>query len=459
MEGTTAQFLDDMQGFIRDESFAALCRLLADRPMLYRDFRLLAMPRDADPSHVWRLLATLREHSGVRVPYADACGKAGWYSITASLRNDCAQIDSLCGVGSWLDRTLRDRNPFYLLLEEIVGEVSSAMSRDGIETSYETVRSAVCGQREKPHVPAGAEATGTAPAGSASAEAETAGVLASNMLDILRDMDAYTEHDLDEAAVLDIRRRIGRKLDDLPFALPRTQPLPEAGTPFANLDVARSQCLAKVASIAAGSEGDPSEHPLVMALGIDGLFTTCLPFATLNNCTSMIVTSIYLAKHGLPALAFVPLRRMVDEWRRGIRKPPSTGATLAESICELDDGIDFTVHVGATVEMVLTSLRTIVERVEHETEREKELFEALEKDPLVNHRQRAVIQQAMRDVQSTFRISVHQRTTHVAYATARADLVGLEEMDLLDREIEGRAFVFVPRPDIVQRVRRRWLQA
>ena len=434
MEESDRSFVCAMNDFAKNDSFAALMRLLMERPMLYRDFELLSMPCGADPAQMWDLLSTLRKHMGVCVPYADRRGRMGWYSITAELREMCAKIDALCGVGSWLARAMEERNPFFLLLEEVTGELIAAMKRDGLDASYETLRSVVCGQTE---------ASGT-----------TIGRLAANMLDVLHDRNTYAVQRIDEAMVIEIRRRIGEGLDDLP----KTRPLPQPGAPFAAVDVTRADSLAKIASIAEGVDCDPYEHPLVMMLGIDGLFATCLPFSHLNNCTSMIVTCIYLIQRGLPVLSLAPIRRTIDEWRQGLRVPDSTRATLGESVREVDGSFDFTVHISASVEMVYGVLQMTAERVLDVIEKEDSLFEALEKDPLVNHRQRAIILQSMRDVTSTFRIASHQRATHVAYATARADLVGLTEMGLFDCMSEGRAYVFVPRPDIAQCVRRRWLK-
>ena len=51
-----------------------------------------------------------------------------------------------------------------------------------------------------------------------------------------------------------------------------------------------------------------------------------------------------------------------------------------------------------------------------------------------------------------FLIREHQITHNVVYATSRADLVDLVERGYLRQEQRGRAFVFLPAPDLVEKL-------
>jgi Fic family protein len=74
-------------------------------------------------------------------------------------------------------------------------------------------------------------------------------------------------------------------------------------------------------------------------------------------------------------------------------------------------------------------------------------------DRRVNHRQRAVLSAALSEPETVFRIDTHQRLYRVAYATARADLLGLVDLGFLSQVRRGRAFVFSPAAGFRQRVR------
>lgn len=72
----------------------------------------------------------------------------------------------------------------------------------------------------------------------------------------------------------------------------------------------------------------------------------------------------------------------------------------------------------------------------------------------LNHRQRALLLNALKNPGKPFTIEVHRRTHDVVYQTARADLLGLVEAGLMSKHRQGNAHVFVARPDLAARLRR-----
>lgn len=73
---------------------------------------------------------------------------------------------------------------------------------------------------------------------------------------------------------------------------------------------------------------------------------------------------------------------------------------------------------------------------------------------LLNHRQRAVLLNALKHPGKHFTIAVHQRTHDVAYDTARSDLLGLVTAKLLQQYKQGKTWVFVARPDLADKLKR-----
>lgn len=72
----------------------------------------------------------------------------------------------------------------------------------------------------------------------------------------------------------------------------------------------------------------------------------------------------------------------------------------------------------------------------------------------LNHRQRALLLNALRHPDREFSIAVHQRTHAIAYDTARTDLLGLVANRLLQQERRGKALFFRARPDLGDRLTR-----
>ena len=72
----------------------------------------------------------------------------------------------------------------------------------------------------------------------------------------------------------------------------------------------------------------------------------------------------------------------------------------------------------------------------------------------LNHRQKQLLEHALRHPGADYRIDVHARHHDVAYATARADLRDLGERDLLVPTREGRRHVWLAPPDLTERIGR-----
>jgi Fic family protein len=72
----------------------------------------------------------------------------------------------------------------------------------------------------------------------------------------------------------------------------------------------------------------------------------------------------------------------------------------------------------------------------------------------LNYRQRALLINALKHPGKHFTISVHQRTHGVAYDTARSDLMGLVAAKLMQQHRQGKAFVFVARTDLSEKLKR-----
>jgi Fic family protein len=71
----------------------------------------------------------------------------------------------------------------------------------------------------------------------------------------------------------------------------------------------------------------------------------------------------------------------------------------------------------------------------------------------INHRQRALLLNALKNPGKVFTIEMHRRSHGTSYQTARADLLSLSEGGFLHQFREGKAFVFASVPDLEKRLR------
>lgn len=424
-EGGRARDVATAIGLVGDPAFAALRARAKAAPLSRAEFDLLPVPEGCPRDAVWELLGLLRRQTSVVVPYLDSRGRQGWYSITNSVMEDCAQIDRLCGTGSRLAEAVSTHDPASLFLEQLVGEARAVLEADGLALGYEEARAVVLGE-SRPETPAQQ-------------------VLA-NAVDVIYETPALAGREADERLLVDIRRRLSQRLRE-PAPEGRPAGVDDAG-PWAGTSLAPGDALRAAADIARGRGVDPAEHMLLRCLGIDGIIAPSRPFAGLNSTTSWLFGRVLMVQAGLPALAFAPVRLLQSMWAHGLTAPGSSGASRSESIALIGGTVDFTGNIAGTVELVRDEAARMDEAAARATEQELSFDAELGEELGLNRRQRDVALRAVRDPASVFTIAAHARAQRVAYATARADLLGLEKAGLLNCEKNGRAFAFRPRPGL-----------
>jgi Fic family protein len=90
--------------------------------------------------------------------------------------------------------------------------------------------------------------------------------------------------------------------------------------------------------------------------------------------------------------------------------------------------------------------------IERRVQEDRELETRVAKDGGFNHRQRALLSRALKDSGVAFTIESHRASHHVAYATARGDLLDLSDGGYLVQVREGRSFMFIAASDLRDRL-------
>ena len=71
----------------------------------------------------------------------------------------------------------------------------------------------------------------------------------------------------------------------------------------------------------------------------------------------------------------------------------------------------------------------------------------------LNHRQRELLLDAVRHPDKIYRIDQHKQIQDISYQTARTDLLALAKLKLMRSERIGKAFVFAPVKDLVEKLK------
>jgi Fic family protein len=109
----------------------------------------------------------------------------------------------------------------------------------------------------------------------------------------------------------------------------------------------------------------------------------------------------------------------------------------------------FIIHQADVIQRALKELHEYVARKASET---RASLDALRRHPELNHRQQAIISHALRHPNFFYTIAEHGARHAVTYATARADLLELSTLGLLEQRKAGRAFTFIAPKDLETRL-------
>lgn len=176
-------------------------------------------------------------------------------------------------------------------------------------------------------------------------------------------------------------------------------------------------------------------HPVLRAVLLHFWLAYDHPFADGNGRTARALFSWYMRKHGYWLVEYLSISRI-------LRDAP---AQYARSFLytESDDGDTtyFVLHQLQTIERAIDDLHVYLRR---KTEQIRAAEQLLEGDDGLNHRQLALLGDALRHPDRTYTYTAHAREHRVTHETARSDLSALADRGLLDRRQVGRRYLFTP---------------
>jgi Fic family protein len=137
---------------------------------------------------------------------------------------------------------------------------------------------------------------------------------------------------------------------------------------------------------------------------------------------------------------------------RVLKKAP---AKYGRSFLETEtDGNDLTYFINYQLEVIGNALQDLNDFLQRKTEQVKEVEKLLKKSNL-HPREIALMSHAIRHPGQEYSIKSHQTSHRVAYATARADLLHLSQLGLLEQKrISDKKLMFIAPENIQDKVRK-----
>lgn len=206
--------------------------------------------------------------------------------------------------------------------------------------------------------------------------------------------------------------------------------------------------LEKLCAFANETNEQPFVHPVVRSILLHFWLAYDHPFVDGNGRTARALFYWSMAIRGYWLSEFISISRV-------IKKAPGK-YVRAFLYTETDDN-DATYFILNQLRVTIKAIRELhayLQRKASELAETRRLLQSSHYlNAVLNHRQLALINHAVRSPRFVYTIDSHQRAHNVSYQTARTDLLQLAEIGLLGRGKRGKAFVFISPEDLRLRLR------
>ena len=184
-------------------------------------------------------------------------------------------------------------------------------------------------------------------------------------------------------------------------------------------------------------------HPLVKAAILHFWLAFEHPFIDGNGRTARALFYWFMLKAGYWLFEFLTISRVI------VAAPMQYYRSFLYSE---HDGNDLTYSVIfqlRATQRALADLRTYLAKKQAE---QQVVAEALRRYPDLNHRQRALLDHALRNPAQVYTFQSHQNSHGITYVTARTDLLELMKKNLLTEVRHGKQRGFIPVSDLAEKL-------
>jgi Fic family protein len=198
-----------------------------------------------------------------------------------------------------------------------------------------------------------------------------------------------------------------------------------------------------------GDEEGEFLHPVVRSILIHFMIGYDHPFVDGNGRTARALFYWSMLNRGFWMTEYLSISSILK------RAPGQYVRSYLHTECDGGDTTHFVSHQLDVLLLAIDGVHTYIARKQQAHQEAETLLKPGSRlARRLNHRQRALLLNAVRHPGKTFTIAVHQREHGVAYETARSDLLDLVDAKLMRNYRQGKQWVFHAVPDLGVRLKK-----
>ncbi|MHB8728722.1 MAG: Fic family protein [Sulfuricaulis sp.] len=188
-------------------------------------------------------------------------------------------------------------------------------------------------------------------------------------------------------------------------------------------------------------------HPVVKAILLHFMLAYDHPFEDGNGRTARALFYWCMLNQGYWLIEFISISRIL--------KLAPAEYSRSYLYTETDDN-DVTYFITHQLEVIIRAIGDLHVYLEKKAKEIRTVENVLRKSPkirnLLNYRQVALLNRALKKPHSIFYVESHRSSHNVTYQTARTDLLSLEKLGLLEKSKIGKAFAYTVPDDLRKRL-------
>ncbi|MBA1446516.1 MAG: Fic family protein, partial [Gammaproteobacteria bacterium] len=189
-------------------------------------------------------------------------------------------------------------------------------------------------------------------------------------------------------------------------------------------------------------------HPVIRAIILHFILAYDHPFEDGNGRTARALFYWSMLKQGYWTMEFISISRIL--------KSAPAKYTRAYLFTETDEN-DVTYFIVHQLEVINRAINDLLAYLELKANEIKTVEHLVRESPglqkLLNYRQMALLNRALKRPEAIFYIESHRGAHNVTYDTARTDLLKLVELGILEKTKIGRAFAFTATKNLNQQLK------